>query len=136
MARKGWREQGEDAHLPYPRSRLRPGAKRATTEEEEVRRGGPPGLSFPIPEALADVQGRKPGALARELSCGWKTGGDRERNRRGEGTKRESSQVLEVLFIQRNRKLWGGSGKWEMGQQGQGGVQSGVGVGEEPPGEV
>ena len=135
MARKGWREQGEDAHLPYPPTRLRPGARTVRTEEEEMRRGDPPGLSFPIPGDLADVtasemQGRKPGALAHEPSCGWKAGGDREKNRRGEGMKRESSQVLEVPLIQRNRKLWGGSGKWETRQQGQGDVQNGVEVGE------
>ena len=71
------------------------------------------------------MQGRKPGALAYEPSLGmkgqWSQG--RKMQERG-GERKEYIWMLEVLWIQRNRKLGGREREMGAGTAGEMGIQN------------
>lgn len=55
------------------------------------------------------------------MGVGWddvRSNDSEEREEIGEGTRSKENWVLEVLLIQRGRKLGGGSGKWGGGTLG------------------
>lgn len=55
------------------------------------------------------------------MGVGWddvRSNDSEERKEIGEGTRSKENWVLEVLLIQRGRKLGGGSGKWGGGTLG------------------